>query len=134
MKKYLLFYIFSVDANETEYCPYCPPGMLCDPSTNTCIKGSYCCQHRTWFHLILFSVPFIAVEKFVNMYVLYISHVHISQIIYKTLFIQSTKFLLLSCMITKNDLFEIFVIFFHTSFLSRRMFLSRLMIRIFFYT
>lgn len=77
----ILYDVFSVDSNEAE-CPYCPSGTLCDPSTNTCIKGSYYCQHRI-FGFVLFSVFFIAIERFVNMYVLYISHVHISQIIYK---------------------------------------------------
>jgi len=133
--KFILFYtIFLVESNEAE-CPYCPPGMQCDPATNTCIKGSYCRQHYISSDFI-FSF-FIAIERFVNMYVLYIFHVHILQIMHKILFIQSTKcsVLLLSCMITKNDFFEIFLIFFlNISFLSRRMFFSWSKIRILFRT
>lgn len=46
------FSIFSEMTNETN-CPYCPPGMECDPATYTCVKGSYKIEHLiSIFHFL----------------------------------------------------------------------------------
>lgn len=71
---FFFFSIFSEMTNETN-CPYCPPGMECDSTTYTCVKGSY--EDRTPnFDLPFFIYIFFQrLTRPVNMYVLYILYI-----------------------------------------------------------
>lgn len=85
--------LFSVDTNEAE-CPYCPPGMQCDPTTNTCVKGSYARQRCAWSHLISISVSYSRRQTCT-----YVCTVHISRT-------YSANYTYDSCLHTRHKIFN----------------------------
>lgn len=99
-----------VDTNEAE-CPYCPPGMQCDPTTNTCVKGSYSCQHCAWSHLILISVFYSCQQTCTYVCIVHISRTYSANYTYDSC-LQGTKYSIsfqLSCMITKKYSLQTFM-------------------------